>query len=43
MRVRHTRNVAEGMNATEAYEKAGYKPNDGSEVTKEKTKQRVRS
>ncbi len=35
--------IAKGMSATEAYEKAGYKRNDGSEVIKEKTKQRVRS
>ncbi len=40
---RFAQNVAKGMSATEAYEKAGYKPNDGSDVTKEKTKQRVRS
>ncbi len=40
---RFAQNVVKGMSATEAYEKAGYKRNDGSEVTKEKTKQRVRS
>ncbi len=40
---RHTSNVAKGMNATEAHVKARYKRYDGSEVTKEKTKQQVRS
>ncbi len=28
---RFAQNVVKGMSATEAYEKAGYKPNDGSE------------
>ncbi len=37
------RTMSEGMSATEAYEKAGYKRNDGSEVTKDKAKQQVRS